>query len=54
MKFRECKCLECGYEWDAEVVYSDVTTNICGERTNWCPMCGTKNVVSGPVKEVYP
>lgn len=45
---RDHKCLDCSKSWTAEVTFSTVTTNISGEATPWCPLCGSKNVSSSP------
>ena len=51
MKTRECECLRCNHKWTAEVVLSKFTANLSGERTNWCPKCGTKETLSEPIND---
>ncbi len=46
---RHCECLMCGHKWTAPVVVSESNQNTSGEKTNWCPKCGTKSVMSSPV-----
>jgi hypothetical protein len=48
MIVRDCLCLRCKARWVAKVEYSANTTNLSGEKTNWCPSCGTKEVRSSP------
>ena len=45
---RDHECLECKHKWTSKVVFSAVTSNLSGEKTEWCPKCGTKNAMSGP------
>ena len=49
MKYRERLCLDCESEWKSRVVYSSLTTNLSGERTEWCKSCGSANIRSGPL-----
>jgi hypothetical protein len=51
MLVRDCDCLACHHGWAAVVAYS-ATTNLSGERSNWCPECGSRSVCSGPQREV--
>ena len=48
---RNCTCLRCGYKWIAKVAFSKWTQNLSMEKTNWCPKCDTKEVMSEPCME---
>ena len=38
---RAHKC-ECGHKWSAPVELSNATPNLSGEKTQWCPKCGSR------------
>ena len=48
---RDCECLRCKHKWTTPVVVSLVAQNTSGEKTNWCPKCGTKEVMSYPARK---
>lgn len=47
---RKCECLRCGHLWPQVVAMSEYTQNISGEATTFCPSCGTKEVMAGPIE----
>ena len=52
---REYECLECHENWvsDVRVALVGEVTNISGEKTEWCPKCGSSNVMGSPYKEKH-
>jgi hypothetical protein len=42
--------MKCKYKWDQEVVHA-CTPNLSGEAKAYCPKCGSRSVMSGPVHE---
>jgi len=52
IQVRAHQCFECGHLWAVEVELSKNTTNLSGEKTQWCPHCGSKNGVSAPVTHI--
>jgi hypothetical protein len=49
---RDHECLRCGHQWTGEVKQSISTPNASGEATPWCTNCGSKSVVSNPMREL--
>lgn len=49
---RDCQCLRCGKFFVREVKHVDHTQNLSGEVSNYCPKCGSKEVLSSPIKRV--
>lgn len=49
--YRPRECLDCKWKYYTQYGRAEYTPNISGEKTEWCPMCGSRNVVSGPVEE---
>lgn len=50
-KFRTHTCLCCNHKWTSEVVMSQHSPAISGERTEQCPTCDSRAVVSTPWHE---
>lgn len=46
--WRKRTCLDCNHKWSAACKLTPHTANLSGEQSQWCPKCGTKNVMSGP------
>lgn len=46
IRMHECKC---GHSFTAEVEYAEWTTNLSGEKTQWCPKCGKRPWFSSPI-----
>lgn len=49
---RDRQCVQCKYEWISEVRLSATTANLSGEATSFCPRCGSREIVSSPVRAV--
>jgi hypothetical protein len=49
--YRPRECLDCKWKWYSKNRYSSVTPNLSGEATEYCPICGSRSVVSGPQEE---
>jgi DNA-directed RNA polymerase subunit RPC12/RpoP len=47
---RTHECMKCKYKWDQEVVHT-CTPKLSGEATVYCPKCGSRSIMSGPVHE---
>lgn len=50
---RQYEC-SCGHTWTARVTLAANTTNLSGEKTQWCPKCGKKPLVAREAKKVAP
>ena len=48
---RDWEC-GCGHTWTAPVVLWAHTPNLCGEVTQWCPVCGKRPVLGSPARTV--
>jgi formate dehydrogenase maturation protein FdhE len=48
---RRYSCWKCQYSWIAPIEYSNITQNISGEKTSYCPKCGKRADVSYAIKE---
>ena len=46
---RDHACLECKHEWSSQVQYSDSTPAISGEKSEQCPECDSRSVMSSPI-----
>ena len=52
MKVRDRECLGCKHRWTSPVRLSPHTSNLSGEATEWCPRCGSRHVMSTPVRDI--
>jgi DNA-directed RNA polymerase subunit RPC12/RpoP len=52
--YRYHECMRCGHSWEAPIVLSNSTQNLSGERTAWCPRCGSGSVASSAAFEKEP
>ena len=45
---REAECSRCKHVWYAIVEYGEYTTNLSGEKTVYCPICGKRATYLSP------
>lgn len=52
IKVRAHECMDCKTLWAAKVELSKSTPNISGEKTQFCPSCGSRCTMGGAVNEI--
>ena len=51
VQVRDWEC-GCGHAWTAPVVLDAHTSRLSGERTEWCPKGGKRQLMGWPVRNV--